>query len=55
MMSDFDDENDISMQMQAKLDDKKWKELIAMADKDGDGMVSLDEFTQSLKDFLDLS
>ena len=43
------------MQMYAKHDDEKWKELIAMADKNGDGMVSLEEFTQSLKDFLDLS
>lgn len=24
--------------------DKKWEEMIAMVDKDGDGKVSLDEF-----------
>ena len=45
MMSELENDNEISTQMQAKLDDDKWKELIAMADKDGDGMVSLKDFT----------
>ena len=36
-----------------RMDDAKWKALIAMADKDGDGKVSLEEFTQSLREFID--
>lgn len=49
-MEDFDDL--FNSYGGAKMDNEIWTSLLAEADKNGDGVVSFDEFSQSMGDMI---